>query len=91
LAEVSSLRPVVVGSVCGHAVGPATWSTRSPGDCGDAVDQREQLGAVVAVAASHLPGERNPVRVYEKVVLGAGSAAINWARARRGAPFFACT
>jgi hypothetical protein len=25
------------------------------------------------------------------VVLATGSAAVNWARARLGAPFFACT
>jgi hypothetical protein len=25
------------------------------------------------------------------VVLGAQSGSVNWARARRGAPFFACT
>ena len=37
----------------------------------DAVEQRDQLGDVVAVAAGERPGERDPGRVYEKVVLGA--------------------
>jgi hypothetical protein len=55
------------------------------------LEEREQLGDVVAVAARQGPGERDPARVYEKVVLGAGSGSINRARARRGAPFFACT
>jgi hypothetical protein len=49
------------------------------------------LRDIVAVAASDRPGERNPGRVYEKVMLGAVSGSINRARARRGAPLFACT
>jgi hypothetical protein len=49
------------------------------------------LSAVVAVAAGDRPGERDPGRVYEKMVLGAVSGSINRARARLGAPFSACT
>jgi hypothetical protein len=49
------------------------------------------LGDVVAVAAGDRPGERDPGRVYEQVMLRAVSGSINRARARRGAPFFACT
>jgi hypothetical protein len=45
----------------------------------------------MAIAAGKRPGERDPGRVYEKVVLGAVSGSINRARARFGAPFFACT
>jgi hypothetical protein len=45
----------------------------------------------VAVAAGHCPGERDACCVYEKVMLRAGSGSINRARARFGAPFFACT
>jgi hypothetical protein len=45
----------------------------------------------VAVAAGDRPGERDPGRVYEQVMLGAVSGSINRARARLGAPFFACT
>src|SRR6266498_6032114 len=50
-----------------------------------------QLGYVVAVAAGECPGERDPGRVDQEVVLGARSGSINRARARFGAPFFACT
>jgi hypothetical protein len=49
------------------------------------------LRDVVAVAASHRPGQWDPGRVYEQVMLGAVSGSINRARARRGAPFLACT
>ena len=55
------------------------------------VEQRDQLRDVVAVAARERPGERDPARVYQEMVLGAGSGSINRARARLGAPFFACT
>ena len=51
----------------------------------------DELGDIVAVAAGERPGERDPGRVYEKVMLGAVSGSINRARARLGAPFFACT
>jgi hypothetical protein len=44
----------------------------------------------VAVAARDRPGERDAAGVYEKVMLGPVSGSINRARARRGAPFFAC-
>jgi hypothetical protein len=49
------------------------------------------LRDVVAVTAGDRPSERDPARVYEKVMLGAVSGSINRARARRGAPLFACT
>jgi hypothetical protein len=49
------------------------------------------LRDVVAVAARDRPGERDPRRVDQEVVLAAVSGSINRARARRGAPFFACT
>jgi len=55
------------------------------------VEQRQELGDVVAVAAGQDAGERDAARVDEQVVLGARPAAVDRARARRGAPFFACT
>jgi hypothetical protein len=45
----------------------------------------------VAVTARDRPGERDPARVDQEVMLRPVSGSINWARARRGAPFFACT
>ena len=88
LAELAPLRPVVVGAVCGEAI----WSPARPPDSAtyrrDAIDERDQLRDVVAVAARERPGERDPGRVDEEVVLGAVSGSINRARARRVAPFF---
>ena len=57
----------------------------------DTLEERDQLGDVVAVAARECPGERDPGRVDQEVVLGAVSGSVNRARARFGAPFFACT
>ena len=56
----------------------------------DAIEQFEQLGDVVAVGGGERPGERQPAAVYEDVVLAAAPAAIDRARARFRAPFFAC-
>src|SRR5207247_1909443 len=51
------------------------------------LDERDQLRDVVAVAAGDGPSERDPGRVYEKVMLGAVSGPVNWARAV-AAPLF---
>jgi len=91
LAELATLRPVVVGAVGCDPVWPPTRPTDPAADRRDAIDERDQLGDVVAVAARERPGERDPRRIDEEVVLGAVSGSINRARARRGAPFFACT
>jgi hypothetical protein len=54
------------------------------------VEQLEQLGDVVAVAAGEGPGERDAAAVYEQVVLAAATAPVDRARTCLGAPFFAC-
>ena len=55
-----------------------------------AVEQLDQLGDVVAVAAGERPGEWDAAAVYEEVMLAAVSAAIDGAWTRFRAPFFAC-
>jgi hypothetical protein len=90
-AELAPVLVVVVAAVGGDALGPSAWPAGLAAHGWDALDERDELGDVVAVAAGDRPGERDPGRVYEKVMLGAVSGSINRARARRGAPFFACT
>ena len=90
-AELAPVLVMVVAAVGGEAIGPASRPTRLAAYRRHAIEERQQLRDVVAVAAGHRPGERDPIRVYQKVMLGAGSGSINRARARRGAPFFACT
>ena len=91
LAQPAAVFLVVVGTVGDDQVGPAAGSPRAATDGRDAVEQRFELGDVVAVGAGQHPGERDAVGVDEEVVLGARTTAVDRARARRGAPFFACT
>ena len=90
-AELAAVFVVVVAAVGAHPVGSSAGPADFAADGRDTVDERDQLGDVVAVAAGDRPGERDPRRVYEKVMLRAVSGSINRARARLGAPFLACT
>jgi hypothetical protein len=91
LAELAAMAVVVVAAIGAEARRSAARPTDLAANRRDAVDERDQLSAVVAVAAGERPGKRDPCRVYEKVMLGAVSGPVNRARARREAPFFACT
>ena len=82
---------VVVAAVGGQPVGSAAWPADLAAHWRHTVEERDQLRDVMAVAAGDCPGKRDPRRVYEKVMLRAVSGSINRARARLGAPFFACT
>jgi hypothetical protein len=90
-AQLTPVLVVVVAAVGRDLVRSTARSTDLAADRRHPLEQRDQLGDVVAVAAGERPGEWEPGRVYEKVMLGAVSGSINRARARRGAPFFACT
>jgi hypothetical protein len=89
--QLAPVAVVVVATVGGDSLRPPARAADAAAHRRHSVDEREQLGYVVAVAARDRPGERDPGRVDQKVVLGAGSGSINRARPRRGAPFFACT
>jgi L-fuconate dehydratase len=56
-----------------------------------AVEQREQLCDVVAVAAGERPGQGDAAAVYEEMLLATAPASVDRAGARLRAPFFACT
>jgi hypothetical protein len=90
-AQLAPVLVVVVAAVGVEPLRPPAWTADTAPYRRHAIEQRDQLGDVVAVAAGDRPGERDPGRVYEKVMLGAVSGPVNRARARRGAPFFACT
>jgi hypothetical protein len=91
LAELAPVLVVVVAAVGSDTVGPLPGPADLAAHRRDTVDERDQLGYVVAVAARDRPGERDPGRVDQEVVLRPVSGSVNRARARRGAPFFACT
>jgi len=89
--ELAAMALEVVAAVGAHPLGPSPWPADLAAHRRHTVDQRDQLGDVMAVAAGNCPGKRDPRRVYEKVMLRPVSGSINRARARLGAPFFACT
>ena len=81
---------VVVAAVGDQRPGSASWPADAAADGWHPVEQLEQLGDVVAVAARERPRERDAAAVYEQVVLAACSATIDRAGTRFAAPFFAC-
>jgi len=91
LAELAATAWVVVGAIAGDPVGPPARSADLAAHRRDAIDERNQLRAVVTVTAGERPRERDPAALDEEVMLGARPSAVNRARARRAAPLFACT
>ena len=89
--DESAVLVVVVAAVADDPVGTSARPADEPGDRRHALQQRDQLGDVVAVSAGERVRERDPGRVDEEVVLRSGSAPVDRARARFRAPFFACT
>lgn len=81
---------MVVAAVGDQRSRPTSWPTDAAADERHPVEQLEQLGDVVAVAASERPGERDTAAVYEQVVLAAAAAPVDRAGTGLGAPFFAC-
>jgi hypothetical protein len=66
--QLAPLRPVVVGPVGGEALGPAPRAAGAAADRRDPLEQGDQLGDVVAVAARERPGKRDPGRVDQEVL-----------------------
>jgi hypothetical protein len=60
--KVTAVGGVVVAAVGGHAFGPAARPADAAAHRRHRIDQRDQLGDVVAVAARNAPGERDPGR-----------------------------
>lgn len=90
LPDEATVLVVVVAAVGEQRPRPASRSADPSADGRDAVEQLDQLGDVVAVAAGERPGERDAAAVYEEMVLAASPAAIDRAGTRFRAPFFAC-
>lgn len=64
-AQLAAVLVVVVAAVGGDAIGSLAWSADLAAHRRDALDERDELGDVIAVAAGDRPGERDPGRVYE--------------------------
>ena len=91
LTELATVLVVVVAAVSADPFGAAAGPAAAAAHRRHRVDQWDQLGDVVAVAACDRPGERDPRCVDQEMVLRSVSGSVNRARARLGAPFFACT
>jgi len=82
---------VVVAAIGDDAVGTAPRPTDASTHGWDSIQEGEQLGDVVAVAAGERPGKRQAAAVYEEMLLAAAPATVDWAGTGLRAPFFACT
>ena len=87
-AQLAAVDVVVIAAV-GEQL-PRT-AARSPADRRDGIDQREQLGDVVAVAAGQADRERDAAGVADQVVLGARPSALDRGRADLVSPVSART
>lgn len=91
LPHESSVLVVVVAAIGDDAVGASPRSTDTAAHRRHTVEQFEQLGDVVAVAAGERPGKRQTATVYEEMLLAAAPATVDRAGTRLRAPFFAWT
>jgi hypothetical protein len=83
---------VVVIAAVGHdARGPVTGPADRASYMRNRIYERQQLGDVVAIGARHAPGQKQTAGVGQEVVFDTRAAAVDRARAKPAAPFFACT
>src|SRR5437867_2262629 len=75
--QLAAVLVVVVAAVGRDAFGSLTRPADPAAHSRDGIDERDQLGDVVAVATRDRPGERDPGRVNEQVVLRSVSGSIN--------------
>ncbi|GGU85070.1 hypothetical protein GCM10010275_20470 [Streptomyces litmocidini] len=69
---------VVVAAVGEDRLGLSAGPSRPAADRWDGVEQGQELGDAVAVAAGEDDRERGAVAVGDQVVLGAGPSPIDW-------------
>jgi hypothetical protein len=67
--ELAAVLVVVIAAVGEHPVGASTGTAAFSPDRTDGVEQRQQLGDVVAVAAGQCDGQRNAGGVADQMVL----------------------
>jgi hypothetical protein len=81
LAELSAVDVVVIAAVGEQLPRPPARPSASTPDRWDGINQRDELGDVVAVAAGECHGQWYAAGVAEQVVLGARPAAVDRGRA----------
>jgi hypothetical protein len=86
-AQQTAVLVVVVAAVGVDSLWPAQGAATSAADRRDRLDERQELSDVVAVAAGESDSQRQPVRVADQVMLGAGPGTVDRARAGQVPPF----
>jgi hypothetical protein len=76
-AQLAAVDVVVVAAVGEQLPWAPAGPAASAPDRRNGVDQRDELGDVVAVAAGEADGERDAAGVADQVVLGAGAPAVD--------------
>lgn len=79
-ADLVPVDLVVIAAVGVQIPGAAQWPAALAADRRDGLDQRDQLGDVVAVAAGGDCRERDAVRLDDQMVLAAGLAPVHRGR-----------
>ena len=77
VADLVAVDVMVVAAVREQRVGPAAGAADPPPDRRDRVEQGQQLGDVVAVAAGQQDRERSAVPVGDQMMLRAGPAPVD--------------
>jgi len=85
-AHQAAVLVVVVGAIAEQLGGALAGPADPPADRAHRIDQRHQLGDVVAVAAGERHRQRDPRGLDQQVVLGAQAGAIDRARPAQGPP-----
>ncbi|AEM85107.1 hypothetical protein Strvi_5588 [Streptomyces violaceusniger Tu 4113] len=88
-ADLVPVDLVVIAAVGVQILGAAQWPAALAADRRDGLDQRDQLGDVVAVTAGGDCRERDAVRLDDQVVLAAGLAPVPRGRTGGRPPFSA--
>jgi hypothetical protein len=86
-ADQAAVLVMVVAAVGVHLVRPAQWPAASAPQRWNAVDERDELGDVVTVAAGQDDLQGYAAGVGDQVVLGTGPAPVDRARPDLVPPF----
>ncbi len=76
--QFAAVLVVVIAAVGDHLIRALARSAAFARDGADAIDEREQLRHVVAIAAGQLDAQWQPVKVHDQVMFGASAGAVNW-------------
>lgn len=82
LAQALTMGIGIVATIGIDDLGLLKRSAVHAADRRNCVDQRQQLGDIIAIRTCQNGADRNAIGVYEDVVLGTWSRAIRWVRTR---------